>query len=290
MRRILVLSGAGLSAESGLSTFRGSNGLWNDHRIEQICDGLTWTRHKEAIRRFYNDLRQKVGEAQPNAGHRFLTELESVGSVVHFTQNVDDLSERAGNKTVIHLHGTIREVCCSHCGDIRDVGYSPVVEKRCPLCRKPRTLRPNICFFHENAPNYAVLREAAASLAQGDILIVIGTSGAVVDANAIATMAGDAYKILVNLDPEPTIDEALFDAVIHKPVTEAINDVRLVLLQRFGCGTGSAPQGEVRKLKGSIFRANPLKPPVEEDRSEATQKSRGFASRILGWFSPATQQ
>ncbi|MEI7729742.1 MAG: Sir2 family NAD-dependent protein deacetylase [Verrucomicrobiota bacterium] len=234
MAKLLIISGAGLSAESGISTFRDSDGLWEKHRIEDVCNGATWRANFELVHQFYNARRAQLGTVNPNDAHRMIARWQSRYDTILLTQNVDDLLERAGCREVVHLHGFLTRMCCVDCGHCWDIGYVPWKSGACcVLCPSVRGVRPDIVFFGEQAPNYAVLWRALDSLRREDVLLVIGTSGVVLP---ITQMAQDcpSYRILNNLARESAIDEAVFDQVIHQPATQAAAAVDRLLKTRLG--------------------------------------------------------
>ena len=172
---LVVLTGAGISAESGLKTFRDSDGLWEGNRIEDVATPGAWRRDPERVLRFYNERRSALAAAEPNAGHRALADLEKTFQVTVITQNVDDLHERAGSSKVLHLHGellmarsTIDPSYVVHWG-ARDITTSD-------LCPKGGQLRPHIVWFGESVP---LMEEAQEWARQADAFAVIGTSLAV---------------------------------------------------------------------------------------------------------------
>ncbi len=172
MKKIVVLTGAGISAESGISTFRDSGGLWEQHRIEDVATFEAWQRNQQLVLDFYNQRRKKLSEVQPNAGHLALVELEKKYDVQIITQNVDDLHERAGSTHVMHLHGELKKV--------RSTINSSLVYpldgwelKKGDLCEKGSQLRPHIVWFGEAVP---MIEPAAELASKADIFIVIGTS------------------------------------------------------------------------------------------------------------------
>ena len=172
MKKIAVLTGAGVSAESGLKTFRDHDGLWHDHRIEDVATPEAWERDMDLVNEFYNERRKNLLESKPNAAHIALARLEANYDVDIITQNVDDLHERGGSSSVLHLHGELKKVRSS-------VDPSLVYElngwelKRGDLCEKGSQLRPHIVWFGEPVP---LIMEAAKLVEQADILIIIGTS------------------------------------------------------------------------------------------------------------------
>ena len=172
MQKIVVLSGAGISAESGISTFRDNNGLWENHKIEDVATPEAWEMNRELVVKFYNMRRKQLLEVDPNAGHRALVKLEEKFDVQIITQNVDDLHERAGSSNVLHLHGELKKV--------RSTLDSSIVYtmedwelKIGDVCEKGSQLRPHIVWFGEEVPNISL---AADMVSKADCLIVDGTS------------------------------------------------------------------------------------------------------------------
>lgn len=170
--KLVVLSGAGMSAESGLKTFRDADGLWEGHDVYTVASPQGWAANRKLVLEFYNQRRVQLGEAKPNAGHLALAELEKRYDVHIVTQNVDDLHERAGSTKVLHLHGKLVEVRSSVVPEyIVNIGYRRLEEgENCPHGKQ---LRPNIVWFGEDVP---MILPAAELVARADILLVIGTS------------------------------------------------------------------------------------------------------------------
>lgn len=170
--RIVVLTGAGMSAESGIKTFRDNDGLWNNHRVEEVATPEAWAADMELVLEFYNQRRKQLLECSPNPAHYALAELQKKYDVQIITQNVDDLHERAGSKNVLHLHGELKKV-----RSVLDPGY--VIEmdgwelKSGDTCPKGGQLRPHIVWFGEPVPNISLAAEIAT---RADIVMVIGTS------------------------------------------------------------------------------------------------------------------
>ncbi|HRI26713.1 MAG TPA: Sir2 family NAD-dependent protein deacetylase [Chitinophagales bacterium] len=171
-KHIVVLSGAGISAESGLSTFRGSGGMWEEYKIEEVASIDGWHLNPALVLEFYNKRRERAAAAQPNDGHKALAQLEAKYQVTIITQNVDDLHERAGSTNVLHLHGKLREARSSRYPDyVIDIGNKPI--KMGDLCPNGAQLRPNIVWFGEMVPNMA---SATQIVPTADVFIVVGTS------------------------------------------------------------------------------------------------------------------
>lgn len=172
MKKIVVFSGAGISAESGLATFRDSDGLWENHSIEEVATPEAWRKDDQLVNRFYNLRRKQLLQVQPNVAHKALVALESKFDVNIVTQNVDDLHERAGSSSVLHLHGELLKVRST--GDDAYIIPWPKWElRKQDCCPKGFQLRPHIVWFGEQVPN---MIKAESIVQQADIIIVVGTS------------------------------------------------------------------------------------------------------------------
>nr|WP_324682107.1 Sir2 family NAD+-dependent deacetylase [Bibersteinia trehalosi] len=176
--KIVVLTGAGISAESGIRTFRAEDGLWENHRVEDVATPEGYKRDPELVQRFYNERRRKLfdPEVQPNAAHLALAKLEEkLGeNLLIVTQNVDNLHERAGSRNVIHMHGELLKVRCPNKGTVYDWQGDVKDEDRCTCCQIPRKLRPHIVWFEEMPLE---MDRIYSALMECDIFISIGTSG-----------------------------------------------------------------------------------------------------------------
>lgn len=191
----MILSGAGLSAESGIKTFRDHDGLWEEYDVMQVCSTQGWKADRELVTQFYNARRKDLQDKQPNRAHKALAELQSKypGQVYNLTQNVDDLLEKAGCTDVIHLHGTLRDLRCEDCAHVWDVGYSSQDDTQlCPACESGN-IRHNVVMFGEAAPMYRRIYEAIEACR---LFIAIGTSGQVIDIVPIASEF--EHSIIVN--------------------------------------------------------------------------------------------
>ena len=185
MKKVMILSGAGLSAESGIRTFRDHDGLWENHDVMKVCSTQGWIEDRKLVTQFYNDRRAELASKEPTHAHRILSQLEQDyrGRIIHLTQNIDNLMEKAGAKDVIHLHGTLTDLRCEACTQTFDVGYAPQQDTiHCPHCGNKR-VRHNVVMFGEAAPEYMHIQE---SIRQCSLFIAIGTSGAVIDIVPIA--------------------------------------------------------------------------------------------------------
>ena len=196
MKKIVVLTGAGMSAESGIRTFRDSNGLWEEHRVEDVATYEAWLRNQQLVLDFYNQRRKQLYEVTPNAGHTALVELEKKFEVQIITQNVDDLHERAGSAHVLHLHGELKKVRSTV--DENLVYELPGWElKKGDLCEKGSQLRPHIVWFGEAVP---MIEPAMELTAKADIFIVIGTSLNVYPAAGLVYYVKDQTPVYL-IDP-----------------------------------------------------------------------------------------
>jgi len=224
MARVLILSGAGISAESGISTFRDSDGLWEKHKIEDVCSAGCLDFNEEATKKFYDSRRADIEDKTPNYAHTILVELKQKypQEISVLTQNVDDLFEKAGMKRneIVHLHGFLRELRCRECDEIFEIGYTAQDDfaQQCASCSGK--LRPNIVFFGEPAPMYEVLSK---ELNECEFIVVIGTSGNVLDVTYFAQLV--EKSILNNLEPSDAIDDTYFTKVFYSKATEAIAEI-----------------------------------------------------------------
>ncbi len=172
MKKVIVLTGAGISAESGISTFRDSGGLWEQYRVEDVATYEGWLKNRKLVLGFYNQRRKQLFDVEPNAGHRELVRLEEAYDVQIITQNVDDLHERAGSTHVLHLHGELKKARST-----ADENYIVEIDgwelNEGMLCPQGAQLRPHIVWFGEAVP---MIERAAALCGQADYVIVVGTS------------------------------------------------------------------------------------------------------------------
>ncbi|MEL7281632.1 MAG: NAD-dependent deacylase [Pseudomonadota bacterium] len=201
MEKIVILTGAGISAESGLGTFRDAGGLWAQHAIEDVATPEGFAQNPQLVHDFYNARRAQAAEAVPNPAHHALSRLEAeyTGEVLLITQNVDGLHEKAGSKNVIHMHGELAGAMCNACDHRWTAPLKMAPDDPCPACAAPAT-RPDVVWFGE-FPYHAEVTEAA--LSEADIFAAIGTSGQVYPAAAFGQMAAamGARTIELNLEP-----------------------------------------------------------------------------------------
>ena len=219
-RRIVILTGAGVSAESGIATFRGPGGLWDGHRVEDVCTPEALAGDPALVHRFYDERRAALAAVEPNAAHRALARLDAgwPGELLLVTQNVDDLHERAGSRRMLHMHGELRSALCAACGGRMPHEGDLLPGERCFDCVAP-ALRPDIVFFGEMP--YAMDRIEAA-LAACDLFVSIGTSGAVYPAAGFVQLASAYGARTLELNLERSVGSDLFDATRLGPAGELV--------------------------------------------------------------------
>ena len=200
-KKIVILTGAGISAESGINTFRDADGLWEGHDVMEVASPAGWARNRELVLDFYNQRRRQVLEVVPNAGHLALVELEKQYEVCIITQNVDDLHERAGSKRIVHLHGELLKAR-STVDDSLEYDWKKDINIG-DKCEKKSQLRPAIVWFGEAVP---MIEKAADITSIADILIIIGTSMQVYPAAGLVHYVGDNVPIYF-IDPRPSVNE-----------------------------------------------------------------------------------
>ena len=203
MKNIVILTGSGISAESGLKTFRSEDGLWLNHRVEDVCTVDAFERNPALVHSFYNELRPIMMNAKPNPGHQAITMLQRGLPDINInvvTQNVDLLHEKAENKNIYHIHGRIDECVCMNCGHVMKTLGDVEGDETCPNCQTQGVLKPNIVFFGE-MPKY--MDEVDKMLAECDMFIAIGTSVVVYPAAGFVRQAKlyGAKTYLFNLEP-----------------------------------------------------------------------------------------
>lgn len=205
--KIVILTGAGISAESGLGTFRDEDGLWAKHRIEDIATPEAFARNPDLVQRFYNMRRAELAHAKPHGAHMALARLQKAhpGQVTLVTQNVDNLHEQAGSDEVMHMHGMLQKARCLACGTVADWLADIDTASSCPACGQTR-LRPHIVWFGE-MPFY--MEAIEQRLYEADLFLSIGTSGAVYPAAGFVQMVrslGRAHTVELNLEPSEGAD------------------------------------------------------------------------------------
>ncbi|MCB1205916.1 MAG: NAD-dependent deacylase [Verrucomicrobiae bacterium] len=218
-RHLFILTGAGISAESGLATFRGAGGLWEGHRVETVASPEGFTADPDLVHRFYNERRRQLHAVSPNPTHRAIARLqrEFRGEVTLVTQNVDDLHERGGSPNLIHLHGELLKARCVFCRRIRDWSGDLDTATRCGNCGG--NLRPHIVWFGEMPLR---LEEVGEALSQCDLFASIGTSGQVYPAAGFVDLAHRAGARCLEFNLEVTPTNPLFHESIVGPAGETV--------------------------------------------------------------------
>ena len=196
-KTLVVLTGAGISAESGIATFRDSDGLWENYSIEDVATPAGWERDSALVQRFYNERRKQLPTVKPNEGHKILAKLENYFNVRIVTQNVDDLHERGGSTQVLHLHGELTKArSVKDPNTIYNIGYEEI--KNGQLAEDGSLLRPHIVWFHEEVPEIINAVELAA---EADIFVVVGTSMQVYPAASLVNYVHEKTPIYI-IDPK----------------------------------------------------------------------------------------
>ena len=177
-KRIVFLTGAGISKDSGLATFRDEDGLWNNYRVEDVATIEAFNKNPDFVHGFYNDMRPELFEAKPNDAHKAITKLQENydGEVFVITQNIDTLHEKAGNKNIFHIHGVINEIVCLNCGNIIKTWGEASSETICEKCETVGFMKPNIVFFGETP---LFMDKVEMLLKTADLFVSVGTSGVV---------------------------------------------------------------------------------------------------------------
>lgn len=220
IRNIVILTGAGISAESGLRTFRAGDGLWEDHRVEDVATPQAFRRDPELVQRFYDLRRENVLAAQPNAAHRALAKLDAEwsGELLLVTQNIDDLHERAGARRVLHMHGEALSVWCPAC-DARHRWEGTLLDgPPCPACSEA-AMRPDIVWFGEMPYR---MDEIFAALTRADLFVSIGTSGAVYPAAGFVQQANSSGARTLELNLERSQGSRWFAESRLGPASELV--------------------------------------------------------------------
>lgn len=201
----IIFSGAGLSKESGLATFRSKDGLWANHSIKEVCHGSTWRANRQQVFDFYEQRWQEIQSAQPHDGHAWCVEMERRGATL-ITQNIDTLLERAGAQRVLHVHGRIDRWQCFECEHLWQ--REDLAPTHCPACHS-EDIRVDVVFFGERARGYRAMEHHLMSLGKNDTLVIIGTTGQVV--NPLLWLQAKPRVIVV--DPQPAAELTQWDRV-----------------------------------------------------------------------------
>lgn len=222
-RHIVILTGAGISAESGVRTFRASDGLWENHRVEDVATPEGFARDPALVQRFYNERRRQLRDTtiQPNAAHFALARLEKdyAGDVLLITQNVDNLHERAGSRQLLHMHGELASMFCARTHMRYAIADDITPALACDCCGRTGTLRPDIVWFGEIPYHMDAI---ASALANCDLFISIGTSGNVYPAAGFVDEARRRGAHTVELNLEPSVGQSLFQEQHYGPATVVV--------------------------------------------------------------------
>ena len=218
---IVILTGAGISAESGIGTFRDAGGLWEEHRVEDVATPEAFARDPDLVLRFYDMRRAAIQRAEPNAAHDALARLDTAwsGKLLVVTQNIDDLHERAGATRLLHMHGEHLKAWCTAC-DVRSDWHGTQIDRpACPACGIAGALRPDVVWFGEMPYR---MDDIYAALGRADLFVSIGTSGAVYPAAGFVREARAQGTRTLELNMEPSQGSHWFDDARHGPATEVV--------------------------------------------------------------------
>jgi len=230
MKKIVVLTGAGISVESGIKAFRSEDGLWENHRVEDVATHSAWYRNPQLILDFYNTMRAALESKQPNRAHISLVEMEKDYDVSIITQNVDNLHERAGSSRVLHLHGELTKACSSRdendTSTVVDIGYAPI--HMGDKASDGSQLRPHIVFFEEAVP---AIEKAVEWVRQADILMIIGTSMVVYPAAGLVRYVKPGTPVYF-IDPNPHVSAIKNLTTIVEPASVGVDKARALIAER----------------------------------------------------------
>ena len=248
--RVVVLTGAGVSAESGLATFRDVGGAWSRVRLEDVATPEAYERDPARVHAFYDERRRQLASVEPNAAHRALAALERElsargGQLTLVTQNVDDLHERGGSRRVIHMHGELRRARCTGCGwvhewdgDMAGDAGRPGGGAPCPQCAEP--LRPHVVWFGEMP---FALETIAAAIARADLFVAIGTSGAVYPAAGYVDLARSLGVRTMEINAAPSDNADRFDERRYGAATTTVSDWVEALASSLAASSSAPPKG-----------------------------------------------
>ncbi|MEM7036688.1 MAG: Sir2 family NAD-dependent protein deacetylase [Bacteroidota bacterium] len=228
-KKIVVLTGAGISKESGIPTYRGSDGLWEGYDVNDVASPAGWAKNPELVLEFYKLRRESMLSVEPNEGHKALVDLEKHFDVEIITQNIDNLHEQAGSSEILHLHGTITQVRSTgdpdlvyELDDFEQIGLGDV-------CDKGFQLRPNIVWFGEDVPAFGAAMHICST---ADIVLIIGTSMVVYPANTLIKYAPDDAEVYI-IDPNiPEYDTGREVNYVEKPASVGVREVADLLIER----------------------------------------------------------
>ncbi len=223
-QNVVVLTGSGVSAESGVATFRDQDGVWAKYDYREVATPQGFAANPELVHAFYNDRRRALPGVRPNAAHEALASLERKlaeqgGRLTLVTQNVDDLHERAGSENILHMHGELKKSICAHCGDVRVCDDDLATTLRCTVCGRTGGMRPYVVWFGE-IPRF--MDEAMDAILSADLFVSIGTSGSVYPAAGFAGEARLAGVPAMELNLEPSENAHVFSDSRYGPATQVV--------------------------------------------------------------------
>lgn len=228
MSKVYVMTGAGLSAASGIPTFRsGDSAIWENYRLEDVCNFGNWKVNFDLVHDFYNERRAALADVHPNAAHKAIAAWQEefgAENVISVTTNVDDLLERAGVKNTVYLHGKLKELYDTETEEVHEVGYEPY-DKSC------KEIKPNVIFFGEEAPEYKTLEKLIEQMNDEDVVIFIGMSFVVVPAMMMLPLDKQPMTVCVNPDYMAHYEHP-FDTRIEKTADDAIEEMHSIIKGR----------------------------------------------------------
>lgn len=236
MKKIVFFTGAGISAESGIQTFRDSGGLWEEYKVDEICNIETWKNNKDKVFEFYQKRKEQSNNVEPNMIHKKIAEMQKFFKefnveVIVITQNIDNLLERAGCVNVLHVHGDLNSLQCVECNHSWNV--EEIKKSFCHKCNKSDNVKPNVIFFgQDNALNYHLMKNKLNNLNPEDTLVVMGTLGNVVPIERYASVHS-GFSILNNLEKSPYIRDYYFKRAIYDKGTKAIIEIERLLQEKY---------------------------------------------------------
>ena len=221
-KKIVFVTGAGISQESGIPTFRGKDGLWKNHDVMQLATIDAFYDHPKLVWEWYNERRRNIFSSKPNLGHKAIAELEKFVKVVVLTQNIDGLHQRAGSTEVLELHGSIVTIKCTNC-DFKGQILTEFTEIP-PLCKCGNILRPNVVWFGEPLPQ-DVWQQAVIHASKCNLMIVVGTSLVVSPANTLPVYAKENNATIIEINPENTMMSSYMDISIKSTSVNALPEL-----------------------------------------------------------------
>jgi NAD-dependent deacetylase len=240
-QKILIFCGAGISAESGLNTFRDKGGLWTQYNVDEVCNLKTFQKNRDKVFEFHNLIKTEILKTLPNKAHKDLANIQNkygVDNVHIFTSNIDNLLEKAGCKNVCHVHGDIHSMKCLDCNQQWDIGNNLyTIDEKCPKCSSKNT-KPNIIFFNEHAEKYYILNKHFESSGEiinkqivPNIKLIVGTSFNVIPVHVFRVNRGESILV----DPNPNIAgyERDFKKIIRSNAVEGVNEAKKLIEQLY---------------------------------------------------------